>query len=227
MVAVASTRLRCGRSCVYRNCVWCNLLVSVTDYIHSLTKEVEKIDQRFATQRVVFYGSSAERTKLFQLDEFDFLVVLSHFVEESGQSGRVIYYGINSEQAEFLSLGDGKRDISSGRVLYYFYQLLRAATKRVTCFNIHVRDITFGETCTTLYLRYCGYGQIIPISIDITIGIARSSSCELEKKIEKELPPWCHITKSQNPEASEYLVPFRDKCGPPEWRVSYPSLEVS
>ena len=225
MVAVASTGLRCGRSCVYRNCVWCNLLVSVTDYIHSLTKEVEKIDQRFATQRVVFYGSSAERTKLFQLDEFDFLVVLSHFVEESGQSGRVIYYGINSEQAEFLSLGDGKRDISSGRVLYYFYQLLRAATKRVTCFNIHVRDITFGETCTTLYLCYCGYGQIIPISIDITLGITRSSLGKLEKKIE-ELPSWCHITQCQNPEASEYLVPFRDKCGPPEWRVSYPSLEV-
>lgn len=220
---VASTGLRCGRSCVYRNCVWCNLLLSVNDYIHSLIKEVEKLDERFATQRLIFYGSSAERTKLFQLDEFDFLAVLSHFAEEEGHSGHVVYCGSGS--AEFLSHGDGRNDISSGRAIYYFYQLLRAATKRVNCSNIHVRDITFGETCTTLHLTYCGYGQVIPISIDVTVGIGRSSLSEFENK--RKLPPWCHITPSQNSEASEYLVPFRDKCGPPEWRVSYPTLEVS
>jgi hypothetical protein len=28
-------------------------------------------------------------------------------------------------------------------------------------------------------------------------------------------------------EEFEYLVLFRDKCGPPEWRLSYPILEVS
>jgi hypothetical protein len=67
-----------------------------------LIEEVEKLDERFATQRLIFYGSSAERTKLFQLDEFDFLVVLSHFVEEEAESGhRVIYVG--EGQSAFLS----------------------------------------------------------------------------------------------------------------------------
>lgn len=210
--------LGCRKSCIYRSCVWCNLLVSVSCYIRSLLDEVEKFDERFSTQRLVFYGSSAERTRLLQLDEFDFLVVLSNFAEV-GNSGRVIYLG-NTNKAAFLTHGDGRPEISSGRAIYYFYQIFRFATKRVDCSNIHVRDITFGETCVTLYLIYCGYGKAIPISIDITIGIARSSQCEFESS--RELPPWCSTT-----EAAEFLVPFRDKSGPPEWRVSYPTLEVN
>lgn len=196
--------------------------MSVNDYIRALIDQAEKVDARFATRRLIFYGSSAEQTKLFQQDEFDFLVVLSHF-NEDGNSGRVIYSG--DGQATFLSHEDVQHGISSGRAIYYFCQLLRAATKiMANNFNIHVRDITFGETCTTLHLIYCGCGEIIPISIDITIGIARSLF-----RSEKKLSTWCRISPSsqfQGPEPTEYLVPFRDKCGPPEWRVSYPTLEV-
>lgn len=225
MIETAGSGL-CSRSCIHRNCVRCNLVVSVKSYIRALIDKVEKVDARFATRRLIFYGSSAERTKLFQPDEFDFLVVLSHFTED-GNSGHVIYCG--DDQATFLEHenGDGRHDISSGRAIYYFYQLLRVATKRMDSnFNIHVRDITFGETCTTLYLLYCGCGEIIQISIDVTIGIA----CSQRDENEREFPPWCRISPSsqiQGPEPTEYLVPFRDKCGPPAWRISYPTLEVS
>lgn len=218
----------CGPSCsINGNCTCSSLLLCVTDYIRSLTEEVKKIDERFATRRLIFYGSSSEQTKLFQLDEFDFLVVLSHFTEKEEKNGHVVYCG--DGQANFLGHGDGRLDISSGRAIYYFYQLLRAATKRIDCFNIHMRDITFGETCTTLYMIYCGSGQILPISIDITIGIARSSSLDGTESSREHLS-WCQVLRTEeslhSDEPTEYLVPFRDKCGPPEWRVSYPTLEV-
>lgn len=216
--------MRCSPSCVFDSCVWCRLQLSVSGYIRCLIDQVEKLDERFATQRLIFYGSSAERTRLFQLDEFDYLVVLSHFVEEVTEIGqhRVVYCG--DGQSAFLSHGNGQRGISSGRAVYYFYQLLRAATKRVDCFNIHVRDITFGETCTTLHLTFCGFEKTIPISIDITIGISRSSLLRLNNSTVELPDSWC---RNNLDEEIEYLVPFRDKCGPPEWRLSYPTLEVS
>lgn len=182
------------------------------------------MDSRFATQRLIFYGSSAERTKLFQLDEFDFLVVLSHFIEDQGGDGRVAYCDTN--QASFLSHENGRLGISSGRAVYYFYQLLRAATKRVDCFNIHVRDISFGETCTTLHLIIGGYGQVISITIDITIGISRSNVLRAGCLRESPASVSDMSSSESSEEETEYLVPFRDKCGPPEWRVSYPTLEV-
>ncbi|XP_032778081.2 LOW QUALITY PROTEIN: uncharacterized protein LOC116916887 [Daphnia magna] len=223
VTAVAEIGMRCGRSCVYRNCVWCHLQLSVSSYIRCLIDEVEKLDPRFATRRLIFYGSSAERTKLFQLDEFDFLVVLSHFAEDKDDCGCVSYCG--NSQSAFLNYGNGRHGISSGRAVYYFYQLLRAATKRVDCFNIHVRDISFGETCTTLHLTFCGYGQVISISIDITIGISRSNLLRpgSVRRSPASLPDMSSPDNSE--EETEYLVPFRDKCGPPEWRLSYPTLE--
>ena len=186
-----------------------------------LLNEIDKLDVRFATERVIFYGSSAERTKLFQLDEFDFLVLLANFAEDENDPNSVIFCG---DGATFLQHGDGRKGISSGRAIYYFYQLLRSATKRVDHPSFHVRDMTFGETCATLYLSYTGCSKVFDLSVDITIGVEKTSKSAFAKR---SLPPWCRVSPAHESEPREVLVPLRDKCGPPEWRVSFPSLEVS
>lgn len=184
--------------------------------------EVDKLDHRFTAEQIVFYGSSAEQTKLFELDEFDFLVVLSKFVEDSEQATTVVFCG--QEDAHFLAHDDGRKGVSSGKTIYYFYQLLRIATKRVDRASFHVKDLTVGETCVTLYLTYSGCDEVIDLSVDVTVGVARRADSVAASKT---LPDWCRLARGNEKQPREVLVPLRDKCGPPEWRVSFPSLEVT
>lgn len=199
----------------------CSLLFSIGSYMRRLLSEIEKLDTRFVTERVIFYGSSAERTKLFQLDEFDFLVVLANFIEDEDNPNTVVFSG---DGAAFLHHEDGRKGISSGRAIFYFYQLLQTVTKRVDHPSFHVRDMTFGETCATLYLSHSGCSKVLDLSVDITIGVEKTSNPVLSRRT---LPTWCRIAPAHEREPKEVLVPLRDKCGPPEWRVSFPSLEVS
>lgn len=224
LTAIASSKVGCNRTCLYRSCIRCSLLLSIGSYMRCLISEIDKQDVRFTTERVIFYGSSAERTKLFQLDEFDFLVVLSNFTEDEGDPNNVVYRG-DRDSPSFLTHDDGRKGISSGRAIFYFYQLLRTVTKRVDHPSFHVKDMTFGETCATMYLSYSSCEKVQDLSVDITIGVARTLESQ-SVLAGRSLPHWCRLAPAHDQEPKEILVPLRDKCGPPEWRVSFPSLEV-
>lgn len=186
-----NTHTLCGT-----RCRWCRVSNVVQHYVRLLTEKAAEVDERFRGV-VIQYGSSAEKSKLFSPDEFDFMIVLDDFQQTFS---RAVTY-----------VGDGRADhfhdsanlISSSRLLYYYYRLLHSISCRIDYFHILQHDISYGETCVTLQLLCRLQDEhILKVSVDITVGV-------------KEQHSQC------------YLVPHRkvNDGESSQWKISYPINE--
>ena len=77
------------------------------------------LDPRLQYNELVNYGSSAERSKLFVPDEFDYAVVLKNFSQSSHDLLEVCYNGEENIQAFLHPSHNASSSVSSGRVLSY------------------------------------------------------------------------------------------------------------
>ena len=195
-------------------CSWCTISKMVEDYVQSLMDKAAEMDPRFNGE-LLHYGSSAEGTKILSPDEFDFMLILKHFNEKNHiyQNNYVITSDYNSGD-----FADKDGNVSSARLLYFYYQLLNNAVHRVSNFHLIYQDISYGETCVTLHLLYRDKPTPLRISVDITVGIARLSTDHLPAFVGNCWPDVPH---------KEYLVPFRNvsKTELCRWKPSFPSME--
>lgn len=77
------------------------------------------LDPRLQYSELVPYGSSAEKSKLFLPDEFDYAVVLKNFSQSSQELLEVCYNGKENIQAFLHPSPNTSSSVSSGRVLSY------------------------------------------------------------------------------------------------------------
>ena len=191
-------------------CSWCLVSHNVTRFVALLTRKAGQFDQRFQG-RLASYGSSAERTKILSPDEFDFMVILDHFRQQASSADELVVGSSSCAEPADAAFLDGNGNVSSARLLYFYYQLLAAIDDRVDFFPVIPLGISYGETCVTLQLlhrpsRCCA--QTLSVSVDITIGVVRRQ------------PP-----TSRSP---GYLVPHRQVDGQTasRWKCSYPLKET-
>ena len=80
------------------------------------------LDPRIQYSELVNYGSSADKSKLFLPDEFDYAVVLKNFSQSSSDLLEVCYNGKESIQAFLHPSSNASSSVSSGRLLSYVIQ---------------------------------------------------------------------------------------------------------
>ncbi|KAI9560643.1 hypothetical protein GHT06_011593 [Daphnia sinensis] len=211
--------------CTGRHCQWCTVSEAAEQYVHQLLDAVAVLDDRFEGE-IVRYGSSAENTKIMSPDEFDFMLVLSHF-KEAEKGGVVKHHAGNESSVAFQTESDG--GVSSAKLLYYFYMLMAHAVNQINDLHIFFYNISFSETCVTLDCLYRGKPSVgtenssFKLSIDITIAVIRSEI----NAIAHPLPSPLYSSKSPQVKIDQFLVPHRQLSGSEisGWKPSFPIAE--
>lgn len=205
-------RVLCDKSA--GNCDWCRVGSDVDDYLNRLMDKVEEICSLFAAEKLIHYGSSAEKTNIFRASEFDRGVVLNDFGQSPSDPNQIIYTG---NDPAYVALKDGEYPINSSSLLVLFMKSITDAVERVHSVHVFAPTVAFGETCVTVYFLYRGRhpSAAVKISVDITIAVRAAEQPAMVSN------GWFI---SDEVKGVVLLVPHRRGVGS-QWRLSYPTVE--
>lgn len=206
-------RKECDRS--PSSCEWCRVGHDVDNFLNQLIDSVEEMNPLFAAERIINYGSSAEKTNIFRACEFDRGLVLLNFRQSQSDPDQIVYTG--NDPAYVTKLKEGDQPINSSSLLSFFVKAISGALDRVHNVNVFAPTVTFGETCVTVRFLYVGRHPLpaVKMSVDITIAV---------KALEQPVLVSIDWFMSDETEATILLVPDRRGYGN-QWRLSYPTLE--
>ncbi|XP_045028999.1 LOW QUALITY PROTEIN: uncharacterized protein LOC116920127 [Daphnia magna] len=195
-------------------CDWCRVGSDVDDYLNRLMDKVEEMCSLFAAERLIHYGSSAEKTNIFRASEFDRGVVLNNFGQSPSDPNQIVYTG---NDPAYVALKDGEYPINSSSLLVLFMKSITDAVERVHSVHVFAPTVAFGETCVTVYFLYRGRhpSAAVKVSVDVTIAVKAAEQPAMISN------GWF---VSDEVEGVVLLVPHRRGVGS-QWRLSYPTLE--
>ena len=207
------------------SCSWCRVSHDIKMYLKALTEEIGNLDRRLESSQLIDYGSSAEGSKIFLPDEFDYAVLLRNFQSYIKERSFDVSYVGRPEDAQVF-LGTDRRSVSSGRLLLYYGYLMEQAVGRIPWRgNIFQTRVTISETCVTLIFHHRSREIQEPhqVSVDLTIAVMANGIVFFPAD-RKELPGWCRLVN--NNVKQEYLVPQRNSGGKSsQWQLSTFTLE--
>jgi hypothetical protein len=115
----------------YKFCTWCIISSDIDEYLYDLIQQVKELDPLFDVEKIISYGSSAEKTNIFRPNEFDRGVILKHFRQSKSNMEVVLFTG-SDHRYSFLK----RQPINSSSLLIHFKELIEAAQERI--FNVKI-----------------------------------------------------------------------------------------
>ena len=208
-------RDRCDK--LPNDCEWCGVGSDVDDYLSRLIDKVGEMCSLFSAERIICYGSSAEKTNIFQASEFDRGVVLENFLQSPSDPNQIVYTG---DDPAYTKLNEGEQPINSSSLLHHFLKSITDALERVYSAHVFAPTVAFGETCVTIYFLYRRRhpSPAVKISVDITIAVKSAQQPIFFSN------GWFMCDRGEG--EVTLLVPHRKGVGS-QWRLSYPTVIIN